>query len=82
MPLFYADADWSMQDFADGTPIDLADEDTHPLIVRAMDFGRADHLVKLVRPPVLKHVWSLLLVLRNSTPAGQARLPTTQSSGT
>lgn len=37
----------NMQGFADGTPIDFADEDTHPLIVTAMDFGRADHLVKL-----------------------------------
>jgi hypothetical protein len=54
--LFYADADWGTQNFADGTPIDLVDEDTHPLIVTAMDFGRADHLVKLVRPPVLKHM--------------------------
>ncbi|KAG1775107.1 phosphoglycerate mutase-like protein, partial [Suillus placidus] len=36
-----------MQDVANSTPVDLADEDTPPLIVTATDFGRADHLVKL-----------------------------------
>ncbi|KAG1852444.1 histidine phosphatase superfamily [Suillus subalutaceus] len=36
-----------MQDVAEDTPIDLTDEDTLPLIVTMMDFGRADHLVKL-----------------------------------
>ncbi|KAG2102590.1 histidine phosphatase superfamily [Suillus cothurnatus] len=36
-----------MQDIADGTPIDLTDEYTHPLIVTVMDFGRTDHLIKL-----------------------------------
>ncbi|KAG2036179.1 histidine phosphatase superfamily [Suillus americanus] len=36
-----------MQDVADSTPIDFTDEDTHSLIVTVMDFGRADHLVKL-----------------------------------
>ncbi|KAG2125013.1 phosphoglycerate mutase-like protein [Suillus bovinus] len=36
-----------MQDVSDGTSMDLIDEDTHPLIVTVMDFGRADHLTKL-----------------------------------
>ncbi|KAG2135085.1 phosphoglycerate mutase-like protein [Suillus clintonianus] len=37
----------TIQGVVDGTPIDLADEDTPPLIVTATDFGRADHLVTL-----------------------------------
>ncbi|KAG1908754.1 phosphoglycerate mutase [Suillus fuscotomentosus] len=35
-----------MQDVADGTPLEITDED-NPLIVTVTDFGRTDHLAKL-----------------------------------
>jgi hypothetical protein len=36
----------------DGTPTNLADEGMPPLIIKATDFGRADHLLTLVRSPI------------------------------
>lgn len=56
MFLFYADADGNIQDVADAKPLEITDED-NSLIVTVTDFGRTDHLVKLVRPPDFHHIW-------------------------
>jgi len=63
-----------MQGIADGTPVNLADEEIPPLIVKATDFGRADHLVTVVRSLILSIIWLPLLSSQKPNSGGTGKI--------